>query len=350
MAKNRICQDCNAESPGDTMFCAECGAHLDRSDRFTIERKIQRANCPRCGHFNPIELDVCESCGRDLSTNHGAAVRDEHGKLRLIRPEPLGTRDRLGHGLALLFLLGTTGKALDHVLRVHRFVPDSIQKDPLALAVCVVALVALMTVLNPKTRLDYKSRAIFAVWLAAIQVLVFAEGLNSTIWPGLSVNEGLLWAHNLAMGYCLFFLVSSQFLGGAFTSLMCLVGLWCSYASLVHLFRGYDFGLFMGTLGDFADVPVFLTPGFLTFNVFLPFVFLQMIGHFFHQIAMTRSYEVTGATDKAVLAEVRRRNLQGVFLNLFVAGMTLAMGLFQMNLLGKPNLVAAVWTLVGRFL
>jgi len=323
------------------MFCLECGAQMERSDRFAIERKIQKAHCHSCGTFNPIEVAQCENCGQDLSTNHGAAIRDEHGRLRLVRESALSTRDKVVHGLVSLVLFGALIRVGVHAWSQAGGDTQALTRMPLAYAAGVPLTIGLFSFLNPNARLDYKTRALFALILCSAHVLPFAAGtMDLALWEGFNADLALLWIHNLAMAYCLFFLVVSQFLGSVFTAGACLVGLWCAYASLVVLFQGGGFSSFLGTLGSFGALPVFLTPGFLTFNVFLPYVLLQMLGHLFHQVAQTRQFVSSSETDRAVIREVRRRNLQGVILNLFVAGVSLAVGLLHMHNLGKPNLLS----------
>ncbi len=344
----RVCPKCQAKNDPEAMFCGDCGDHLEKSDRFTIERKIEASHCASCGHYNPIEAKLCEKCKSELGSGRSAVYRDEAGRLRLVRQPPAPLRVRLVSAAVLAVLFVGALSILQIRFGALKGDQAKLLRDPQSVAAAVVVVVGLPVILVPTTEIAYKARALFAVAFSAFQVLgALLEGRGEVL-GGASLDQIRFGLHSCAMGWSLFFLVSSQFLGSFLTVGLCLVGLWCLHSSLVTLLSGADMVAWIARYPAWAWLPGWMTPAFVTFNIFLPYVLLQMTAHFFHQVAEARQYRSSNPADRAVLGEYRRRSLRGVFLNLFVVGLSMLVGLWEMARLGKANILTPVLPAIAR--
>lgn len=345
------CPACAAPNPGDAMFCQECGDYLQQSDRATIERQQEQAECQRCGHYNPIEAKSCESCSANLATTQAAVYRDENGRLRLVREPPLSLPVRIFCGLGIAACLMFAGRMAYFQFGATGAAPAKLLRNPLAVATGLYLLVSAFVLGSRQTRLEYKFRALFVLGLSGVFLFEAAFGGDLAAWDATGFDQVVLWAHMGGMIYCMVFLLRAEFLRSVTTVLAFLVGLWCAYPGLQLLFAGGGYTTLANRLVRFGDVPWALTPGFLAFNVFLPYVFLMMLAQTGHLWAGTRQYVVHNPTDKAVLRRYRSRSLRGTVLDLFVAGTLIGVGLWQMHLRRLPNLLTPmvkVWLILSR--
>lgn len=70
------CNECGTENRDDALFCANCGAKLEKSELVGHGRK-----CPECGFDNPHEGRFCARCGAELQQHHnGHQHHHPHGK------------------------------------------------------------------------------------------------------------------------------------------------------------------------------------------------------------------------------------------------------------------------------
>jgi len=76
------CNECGTENKDDALFCAHCGAKLQKSELVGHGRK-----CPECGFDNPVQGKFCARCGAELGRhqighqNHRAhRVQQTHRK------------------------------------------------------------------------------------------------------------------------------------------------------------------------------------------------------------------------------------------------------------------------------
>ncbi|MBI4535649.1 MAG: zinc ribbon domain-containing protein [Ignavibacteriae bacterium] len=99
------CNECGTENKDGALFCANCGAKLDRA---TSER--QGSRCPQCGFENPPEGRFCARCGGELKHRHHGLKQhhrqhapQEHHKRK---NERVDTKLKWHPGLVVLALLG----------------------------------------------------------------------------------------------------------------------------------------------------------------------------------------------------------------------------------------------------
>lgn len=336
---SKICPTCQARNATESMFCLECGAHLERLDKFAIEKRIEQASCQSCGHFNPIEAQRCGSCGTPLGGGQAAVYRDPNGRLRLIRPTPLPVPVKLLCLVTIVACLLIAGKILWFQYGLSGDDLGKFARHPIAVGNTVYLLFCAFVLGSKETQEEYKARAVFVMGLVGLLSLGVVYGGALTVWKGLTLDRVLLWGHVAGMFYCLLFLLRAEFLRGIITILAFMLGVWCVFPALRLIFGSVGYAFYLNSLGTYADLPWFLTPGILCFNVFLPYVALMMTARLGHQWVETRRYVVNTPTDRAVLRKFRQRALRGVVLDLFVALVLMGIGLFHMHRLKKPNIL-----------
>lgn len=344
----RVCPACNAANPGDAMFCQECGDYLVKSDRFEIEQRIERSHCARCGHYNAIEKETCEGCGYDLSQRKNAIFRDENGRLRMMREAPLTRPVQLLAGLTVLVCLLFAGRMLYYVSQHLADDMWATAKHPLGGALLAYGVVSAFILGQRTTNLDYKARAVFTLLLGGILSLKLAFGGNVEVWKGTALDTVVLWAHLAGLVYCLLFLLRAEFLRSVMTVLAFLVGLWCAYPGLLMAFSGAGYDTYLGSSYGYMGLAPLLSPGFLTFNIYLPYILLMMVSRVGHQMAATSRYVVNNPTDRAVLRRFRNRQLQGVFLDILCAGSLVGVGLWRLHQLGRWNVLTGLLQWAGK--
>jgi hypothetical protein len=333
------------------MFCLECGAHLQKSDRVSIEKKIEQSSCQSCGHFNSIESKRCSSCGTNLRESQAAVYRDPHGRLRMVREAPLRLPTKLLCLTTVMLCLALAGQILWFQTQITGLNPAKLWGNRVAVGAAAYLLIGAMVLGSKYTRLDYKARAHLVLALVSLYVLTLFKGVDFQLWKDTTLDLVLLWAHTAGLIYCLIFLLRAEFLRNIFTIFTFMLGVWCSFPTFVQVFSGIGFTAFLHSVGHFAGLPWYLTPGFLTFNIFLPYVFLMMLAHLGHQWAETRSFVVNTPTDRAVLRKFRQRALRGVVLDLFVSSLIGGIGLWSLHLLHTQNLLTPLikfWSYLTR--
>lgn len=339
MPKNKMCPTCQARNSDDSMFCLECGAHLERSDRLSIEKKIEQASCHSCGHFNPIEATKCASCGRGLGSAQAAVYRDPDGRLRMVREVPLQIPVKL---LCLVTIVASLYLGGNIIWFQYGLAGDNLAKfaeNPIALGAAIYLLVCAFVLGSKETRADYKAKAIFVTGLVGLHLLGLQFGGKQLVWKGLLLDRVLLWGHVAGLFYCELFLLRAEFLRSFLTILAFMLGVWCSYPAVLLTMGAGGYEFLLASVGKYGGLPRYVTPGMLCFNLFLPYVGLMMLARLGHQWAETRRYVVNTPTDRAVLRKFRQRALRGVVLDLFVVSILLAVGQWHMHLLGKFNLL-----------
>jgi cytochrome c-type biogenesis protein CcmH/NrfF len=58
------CPQCGSESPGNSLFCIECGEKLSQAEKKT---KGTQRKCKSCGHFNELDALFCVACGEEIA-------------------------------------------------------------------------------------------------------------------------------------------------------------------------------------------------------------------------------------------------------------------------------------------
>jgi len=99
------CNECGTENRDDALFCANCGAKLEKSELVGHGRK-----CPECGFDNPHEGRFCARCGAELRRHnnghqhqhHSQQTQQKHQKKKDRRVE---TRLKWHPGLVAIVLL-----------------------------------------------------------------------------------------------------------------------------------------------------------------------------------------------------------------------------------------------------
>lgn len=330
------------------MFCYDCGEQFEKSDRFTIERKMERSACHHCGHQNPIEAEKCEGCGLDLGSLDAAVVRDAHGRMRLVREKPLSIPARLGFALTQVALLFGAFQVFTTRWKADAGDLARLQQDPYAIASALTLVVGVLVFLSSQTQIDYKARATYAVAAFGLGVASTLMGWDEPLVAGYSGQVVLLWFHNATLAYCLSFLLANQLAGGFLTLAFCMLGFWCFTTSAFPMMDGAGMPAFLAQVAPVGyGIPRFATPAFLAFHLFLPWSILQMLAHGFHQWSEARQMRSDDPTDRVVLRELRRRKLRGVVLNLFVSGVALLVGLIGMHALRKPNALSLLLKILG---
>ena len=99
-----MCSECGTENKEDALFCANCGAKLEKPDPAGHGRK-----CPECGFDNPAEGRFCARCGAELRRHHnshqqhnGHQVQQRHQKKKDRR---VNTKLKWRPGLVAIVLL-----------------------------------------------------------------------------------------------------------------------------------------------------------------------------------------------------------------------------------------------------
>lgn len=325
------------------MFCQECGDYLVKSDRFEIEQRIERSHCPQCGHYNAIEQENCDGCGFLLTQKKSAIFRDENGRLRMMREPELGKPARLLAALTILICLSFAARMLYYI---NQYLADDLMATathPLGGALLAYAVVSALILGQRSTNLDYKSRAVFTLLLGGIFALKLGFGGGVEVWKGMALDTVVMWAHLAGLVYCQLFLLRAEFLRNVMTVLAFLVGLWCAYPGLQMAFEGVWYDTYLHKVHRYAGLPDLLSPGFLTFNLFLPYILLMMISRVGHQLASTSRYVINNPTDRAVLRRFRNRQLRGVFLDIVSAGTLLGVGLWELHKNGTWNLLTGMF-------
>jgi len=335
------CKACGYGNDPGVLFCHQCGAQLERHSRESIERQKHAAQCPTCDYYNPIESQNCNRCGADLRAQSGVMVRNHEGRVSLVRLAklgPVGQAFAWAGFLALLAaLLAMTLAALSDTGNLGAFVVD-VRGQLLATSwILVVLFVAVEWQTGPVYRL--KTMLVIVLALLAASMHSGGSDLRILAW---SLDRLLAVSLFGVLLFTVLYTVRDRVEGSLFAVFTAFLGLYCSVAPIDVVFDGGGFTAAVTYRAPFiVGLPFVVGPAFLTFHLFLPIVFLHMMGNTLR--SYLRSMERVDGTKSIVrFLNRRKEEARGELLNLFIVGIQLHLGFIIMQQQGAPNLVGLI--------
>ncbi len=345
-----VCPDCRYVNDDGVVFCHNCGRQLVKYSREQIEELRQRARCPLCGTYNPIESTVCMECGAALHDASDIIVRDESGRIAVIRDLPPSTPLRLLCNLLILFMLIVMGfMTASSVQDSQGDFMEWLSRPGGAALVLFWLVVSFTFVFDSESTVIYKVKMIYTLALLVIVVSLQLSGEQD----GGGLRMGVLDADRLmllafvgAILYCAVFLLSVSE-SSLVATLVAAVGLYGLLSAVQCLVDGGGFDAFVRGGGAlFESPPFFLTPAFLVFHLYLPYVFLLMSASLLRSYARTLE-KVEGLKSISRFFRMRRLELKGEVLNLFASGAVLFHGFTRLHAASSPNLFDMTGRLTG---
>ncbi len=342
------CKKCGYVNDPGVLFCHQCGLQQETHTREEIERLKHSAQCPNCDYYNPIENETCARCNYSLRSTSGIMVKDQSGRVSLVRSVKLGPVGKAFAWLGILFIVIMvclmTGATLGDTGNIAKFMMD--QRGQLLLAFWVLFVLFLAFEWSSGLVYRLKTALVLVIALLAVDVHLGDPSLRVLSW---SLDKLLLFALLGVLTFGVLYIIRRRIIGSIFSTLMAFLGLYCAVAPIVTYFNGGGFTASVTCLPNYAGpIPPYLGPSFLTYHLFLPFCFLQMMGATLR--AFLRSMEkVDGTKSIARFLNRRKEEARGELLNLFIVGIMLHLGFLFMRQLGEPNIVSLLqrgWQLI----
>ena len=333
------CKRCGYINDPGVLFCHECGLQQEQHSAEEIERLKHSAQCPNCDYYNPIENESCARCDYSLRSKSGVMIRDAQGRVSLVRTVKIGP---IGKALAWLTIfliiisaLMMTGATLGDTGNIGKFLMD--QRGQMLGFFWI--LLVLFFAFEWSSGLIYRLKTALVLMLAllATSVHLGEPTLRLLQWK---LDKLVLFALLGVLTFGILYIVRRRILGSIISTLIAFLGLYCAVAPIVTFFNGGGFLASITCVPNFAGpIPSYVGPTFLTYHLFLPYCFLQMMGATMR--AFLRSMErVDGTKSIARFLNRRKEEARGELLNLFIVGIMLHLGFLVMRQLGEPNIVS----------
>jgi len=345
------CSKCGCLNENDVVFCVECFQQVKIHSKKEIARLEQTSLCPKCDYYNPIEETSCLKCNTALR-NAKFIIKGSDGRESVIRDlnaSPLANTFlwlSFLSVLSLFFAVAMSGIAS----------PDGLGGFMSQPAGKVFGLTILMMVtllgIEWKSGIVYRAKLVTVFWVAFLAMGTFlGKSFDTVIKIGLwDFNGLLLLGLLLALLYSITFLVKARLHGSVIAPLMAFVGLYCTIAPVVFLLSCKGIVFSMRRLPpQLNGIPFWLSPMFLAYHIFLPYVLFQMFGSALK--ALLQSMEKVDGTKSIVrFLNRRKEEARGELLNIFVVAITLFTGFSVMRNIRLPNLVSLIEVAIKRYL
>ena len=344
------CSKCGCLNEDAVVFCRECSQQIKVHSKAEISRMQQTSLCPNCDYYNPIEEVDCIKCGTSLR-NADFVLKGRDGRESVIRDTGSGAIVSSFMWIVFLFVFvlfwGTGISSSMSSGGIEAFLSVPAGKVFGLTALLMITILAI----EWKSDIVYRARLVTVFYLAFLSMgTLLGKGVSSHLTLGqLDFSSLLITGELITVLLGVLFLATTRMAGSVLAPLMAFIGLYCAVSPLTFLFSGRGLVASMQQVPQvLKGVPLWLSPSFLIYHVFLPYTFISVIGSAF--TALLKSMEkVDGTKSIARFLNRRKEEARGELLNIFIVGITIFTGFSIMVEVRVPNFVSLVSVTLRRY-